>query len=107
MKTQAAASYPLGVATRDRMLTRVGYAALYTLLIILAVTQLLPLLWLMLFSLKNNQEVFNLPPFALPPQPHWENYMNVWTSGNIGRYFINSVWITVISVALTVLLPAL
>ncbi|TKH35701.1 sugar ABC transporter permease [Paenibacillus polymyxa] len=106
MKTQAAANYPLGVATRGKMLTRVGYAALYILLIILAVTQLLPLVWLMLFSLKNNQEVFNLPPFALPSQPHWENYMNVWTSGNIGRYFFNSVWITVISVVLTVLLAS-
>ncbi|WP_370875847.1 carbohydrate ABC transporter permease [Caldalkalibacillus uzonensis] len=76
-------------------------------LVFVAVVQVLPLVWLFFFSLKNNQEVFHLPPFALPEDPKWENYVKVWTEGNIGVYFFNSVWITVVSVVLTVFLASL
>ncbi|WP_370872362.1 carbohydrate ABC transporter permease [Paenibacillus zeirhizosphaerae] len=85
---------------------RTGTALLYLLLIAAAVLQLLPLIWLLIFSLKNNQEVFNMPPFAVPAQPHWNNYAKVWSNGNIGTYFMNSVWITVVSLVLTVLLAS-
>lgn len=85
---------------------RLGYGGLYLVLIVVAVIQVLPLLWLFLFSLKNSQEVFNLPPFALPERLHWENYEKVWTQGHINRYFFNSVWMTVVSVAATVLLAS-
>ncbi|XID93020.1 carbohydrate ABC transporter permease [Paenibacillaceae bacterium WGS1546] len=82
----------------------IGRVLLYAALIAAAVLQLLPLVWLLLFSLKNSQEVFELPPFALPSTPRWENYESVWSQGNIGHYFMNSVWITTASVVLTVLL---
>lgn len=85
---------------------RIGYSILYLVLFIAAIVQILPLVWLFFFSLKNNQEVFNLPPLALPTHPKWGNYANVWSQGNISRYFINSVWITVVSVVLTLLLAS-
>ncbi|WP_232735859.1 carbohydrate ABC transporter permease [Alteribacter populi] len=75
-------------------------------LLIVAVVQILPLIWLLFFSLKNNQEVFNLPPLALPTEPKWENYVKVWTEGNIGQYFFNSVFVTGSAVILTVLLAS-
>lgn len=84
-----------------------GWALLYLILIGVALLQLLPLVWLLFFSLKNNQEVFNLSPFALPLHPRWGNYAKVWTEGSIGQYFMNSVWITAVSVTLTVLLASL
>ncbi|WP_404331649.1 carbohydrate ABC transporter permease [Mesobacillus maritimus] len=83
-----------------------GYAILYLILGIIAVLQIYPLIWLVLFSLKTNQEVFNASPFALPADPKWENYATVWTQGNINLYFFNSVWITLASVALTILLAS-
>lgn len=86
---------------------RVGYAILYLILGIIAVFQVYPLIWLVFFSLKSNREVFNESPFALPTDPKWENYINAWTQGNIGLYFFNSVWITVVSVVLTVILASL
>ncbi|MFB9328848.1 carbohydrate ABC transporter permease [Paenibacillus aurantiacus] len=85
----------------------VGMALLYVVLGIIAVLQVFPLIWLLFFSLKDNQEVFNLSPFALPTDPKWENYAKVWTEGNISRYFFNSVWYTVAAVVLTVLLASL
>ncbi|WP_054956198.1 carbohydrate ABC transporter permease [Paenibacillus dakarensis] len=86
---------------------KIGYVLLYVVLIAVAAFQLFPLVWLMLFSLKNNQEVFNLPPLSLPTSPRWENYEKVWSAGNINVYFFNSVWITVVSTLLTVILASL
>ncbi|NOU98922.1 ABC transporter permease subunit [Paenibacillus sp. LMG 31457] len=91
---------------KEFMKVRVGIPALYIVLSGLALVQLLPLIWLLFFSLKSNQEVFNLPPFSLPTHPHWENYAKAWTDANIGRYFLNSVWITAVSVMFTVLLAS-
>ncbi|WP_019637245.1 carbohydrate ABC transporter permease [Paenibacillus fonticola] len=86
---------------------KAGYSILYIVLVVVAVLQLLPLVWLLFFSLKNNQEVFNLPPFSLPMNPKWENYAKVWSAGNINVYFLNSVWVTVLATALTVILGSL
>lgn len=83
-----------------------GYAILYLILGVIAVLQIYPLVWLVFFSLKTNQEVFNASPFALPADPKWENYATVWTQGNINLYFFNSVWITLVSVAFTILLAS-
>lgn len=85
---------------------KVSHLILYIILGTVALVQLLPLIWLVLFSLKDNQEVFNLAPFALPGDPQWANYARVWTDGNIGIYFFNSVIVTGSSVILTVLLAS-
>lgn len=107
MKTEAMTAYPLGgPSVMKRTGRTAGTLIMYLLLFLLAVLQILPLVWLLLFSLKNNQEVFNLPPFSVPLHPHWENYKNVWTNGNIGGYFLNSVWITAVSLVLTVMLAS-
>ncbi|WP_370454565.1 carbohydrate ABC transporter permease [Geobacillus sp. C56-T2] len=84
----------------------VGMILFYAILIALALFQVLPLVWLLFFSLKNNQEVFNTPLLSPPSPPRWENYVKVWVEGNIGQYFFNSVWITTVSVILTVLLAS-
>ncbi len=93
-------------AWSGRLPGRLGYGILYIALAGIAAIQVLPLLWLLLFSLKNSQEVFNLAPFALPEKLRWENYEKVWTQGHISTYFFNSVWMTVVAVAVTVLLAS-
>lgn len=85
---------------------KLGYGLLYIVLVLVAALQILPLIWLLFFSLKNNQEVFNMPPFSIPAHPRWENYEKVWTQGNISVYFLNSVWITAVSLVLTVILAS-
>ncbi|MGG4143859.1 carbohydrate ABC transporter permease [Paenibacillus algorifonticola] len=87
--------------------TRLGYSILYVVLTVVAALQLFPLVWLLFFSLKNNQEVFNLPPLSLPMNPRWENYEKAWSAGNIDVYFFNSVWITVLATFITVMLGSL
>ncbi|WP_058308851.1 carbohydrate ABC transporter permease [Gracilibacillus massiliensis] len=95
-----------GGQSEKSMLARIGMILLYICLIVVALFQLYPLIWLAMFSLKTNTEVFGLSPFALPQDPQWVNYLNVWENGNINVYFFNSVWITVTSVILTLLLAS-
>ncbi|MBO0999998.1 carbohydrate ABC transporter permease [Bacillus sp. SD075] len=85
---------------------RVGYFFLYLLLSLVAVIQIFPVIWLFLFSLKDNREIFAGSPFAWPVELRWENYAKVWESG-IGIYFWNSIWITGIAIILTVLLASM
>ncbi|WP_174520239.1 carbohydrate ABC transporter permease [Amphibacillus sediminis] len=85
---------------------RLGFILLYLFLGLIALFQIYPLIWLFFFSLKGNAEIFGRSPFALPEEWRWDNYLRVWTEGNINQYFLNSVFITVTAVLLTVLLAS-
>ncbi|UOE57448.1 carbohydrate ABC transporter permease [Bacillus sp. CMF12] len=89
------------------IINRIAYGIMYVFLVLVAVFQIFPIIWLFLFSLKNNQEVFNMSPFSLPENPKWENYAKVWTEGNISLYFLNSVTYTLSAVMLTVVLASM
>lgn len=94
-------------ASERSLIHRIGKAAFYALLIVIALIQLFPIYWLALFSLKNNYEIFNLSPLALPQELRFENYIKVWTEGSIATYFFNSIFYTVSAVFLTILLGSM
>ncbi len=85
---------------------RVTNVALKTLVItfLLAIT-VLPLIWLILGSLKTQTEWLNSPSWALPENfLNFENYQVAWVDGDIGRYILNSALATFPSLALIVVL---
>lgn len=57
---------------------------------------LVPIVWVMSASIKTRREVF-LEPLALPAEPQWGNYANIFESG-FHHYIWNSVIVTVGSV---------
>jgi raffinose/stachyose/melibiose transport system permease protein len=85
---------------------RIGYFVLYICLGGVALFQIFPIIWLFLFSLKDNREIFSGSPFALPSEFRWENYVKVW-EGGIGTYFWNSIWITSVAIIITVLFASM
>jgi raffinose/stachyose/melibiose transport system permease protein len=110
VKTTGSPVMKIGKSTKKEtnpFIYRTAYGLLYLFLIIVAVFQIFPIIWLVLFSLKNNQEVFNMSPFSLPESPKWETYVKVWTEGNISQYFLNSVTYTIVAVVLTVMLASM
>jgi N-acetylglucosamine transport system permease protein len=62
-----------------------------------------PLIWVVLASFKNNTEIFLGKPFALPSSFSLQTYFDAWTEAHIGRYFLNSVIVVIISTAGTML----
>ncbi|MGH7911903.1 MAG: carbohydrate ABC transporter permease [Candidatus Dormibacteraceae bacterium] len=75
-------------------------------LIVYALIVVLPVLWMLLSSLKTNHQ-FLYQPFALPTHLQFSNYARAWTADNIGRWFINSVIVVVVSTFFTVLLSSM
>ena len=62
-------------------------------LIMNAFLVLLPVFFLFNSSLRESNE-FARTPFALARNPFWENYRRVWSEGEFGAYFFNSLIIT-------------
>ncbi len=65
----------------------------------LALLMLTPFLWMLLTSLKTQQEAFQYPPSLFPSSPQWQNYTQLFTLVPFGRYFFNTVIVTVAVVA--------
>ena len=78
----------------------------YIVLIAYAVTCIYPMVWLLLSSLKTNEELFS-NTWGLPESFRIGNYVSAIIQGHIGRYFINSVIISVLAVFLCVALGSM
>ena len=80
---------------------------IYLVLGLLAVLILIPVVWVMVASVKETVEHYG-NPWALPTHLHWQNFADAWTKANMGGYMLHSVLITVMALAilLVVALPA-
>jgi raffinose/stachyose/melibiose transport system permease protein len=71
--------------------------------IVLAV-EIYPIFWLLTSSVKSSQEFLTHPSYSLPQGFHWENYVAAWTTGKMGTFFLNSLFVTLGSLVLIVFL---
>jgi raffinose/stachyose/melibiose transport system permease protein len=74
---------------------------------ILLVTQLYPLLWLLIYSLKTNEEILSGSFFSLPASPQWQNYIYAIGDGHYFRYLLNSVIVTSVTMVCIITLASL
>lgn len=75
---------------RDRLETSLTYLALA----IGASVMAFPLVWMGLSSLKAPAEVIQFPPTWWPETIRWSNYRDAWTGAPFGRFFFNSLFIS-------------
>lgn len=73
-----------------------------TFLWIYAMISLYPLLWMLFYSFKNNEEIFVSNPFGFPTVLRVGNYIKAWTQYNVPQYFINSLIVAIATVSLTI-----
>jgi multiple sugar transport system permease protein len=68
---------------------------------------LAPFFWIVTTSLKGNEDFFSFPPVWFPTDPSLTHYTGLFTRSSGGRYFMNSLIISTLSmfVALAVSLP--
>lgn len=67
--------------------------------------QLYPVVWLFMASIKPSVELAT-EPFALPQNPTFVNYIDIFNEGSIFRYMWNSVKVTVTSILLILVLSS-
>ncbi|WP_156252688.1 carbohydrate ABC transporter permease [Pseudactinotalea terrae] len=66
---------------------------------LLAIVFLVPFLWMISSSLKQNLDIFELPLRWIPDPVEWRNYIQVWTGErSMLRYFGNSTIVVVATI---------
>lgn len=83
---------------------KIGKAVLWIVLIIVAVIQLFPLIWLVDFSLGSSNEMFTNGLLIIPEKIRWDNYVKAFVDGNFLHYLRNSVLINTLAVILVVII---
>lgn len=80
---------------------------IYVALIALAISIVIPVAWVFMASIKEN-EAFYKNPWLLPEGFHWQNFIEAFRDAKMGDYLINSVMVTTLSLLflLIVALPA-
>jgi len=89
--------------TRGSLPRKIG---IYVIVLIMVGLMTYPLIWMIYSSLKTDREIY-LFPFSLPHEMQLDNWVQAWKLGNLGRYFINSVFITSVSVFLVALISSM
>lgn len=84
---------------------RLGRGAVWAVLLAALALSLAPGLYMVGLSLMDNPQLF---AGRLVPRPaHPENYPRAWVASNIGRLYWNSIYVSTISMVLTVAISAL
>ncbi len=104
MSTVVAAS-----VTRPRRLVgqraRVGQGVVWAVLLGALALSLAPGLYMVALSFMDNPQLFS--GRVLPWPPHPENYPRAWVASNIGRLYWNSIYVSTVSMVVTVAISAL
>ena len=80
---------------------------IYIVLSILAISIIVPVGWVFIASIKQNNEFYG-SPWRLPQTFYFQNFIDAWGSAHMGEYMLNSVIVTLLAltVLLVVALPA-
>jgi sn-glycerol 3-phosphate transport system permease protein len=72
-----------------------GYTAMALAVVIIGA----PLYWMLTAAFKTNAEIYTAPPTWIPLHPTIENFGRAWRSAPFGRFYINSIVVTIVTTA--------
>jgi multiple sugar transport system permease protein len=73
--------------------------ALHLVLIGVGALSLIPFIWMVSTSLKGSMEVLSVTPTFIPKAWRWENYKEAFEQVPFGRFYLNTIFVTVVRVA--------
>ena len=90
-----------------RIAGRVNRTVINLVMAALCAAILIPTAWVFMASVKTRPEFYG-DPWALPLGVHWQNFVDAFVTARMGDYFLNSVLVTVLALAisLVVAVPA-
>lgn len=83
-------------STRKRIVRAIGYVGL----VVAAAAVLLPFFWMVMSSLKTNNDVFSVPIQWIPKTFVWRNYVDIWQKSDMTTWLKNTM---ILSLAVTAL----
>lgn len=78
----------------------------YSALLLLTVTYILPFFWMVSSALKNDSQVYVVPPIWLPIPAHWDNFIHAWNSQPFNLYVFNTVFRYAVPATLAVMISS-
>jgi N-acetylglucosamine transport system permease protein len=76
--------------------------AQYVLVLLMALSVVVPVVWVLLASMKTKGEFYG-SPWTLPEGLHLQNFVDAFVDAQMGRYFLNSVMVTALALVLVLL----
>ncbi|MFR8066488.1 MAG: carbohydrate ABC transporter permease [Acutalibacter sp.] len=64
---------------------------LYVLLIIIGIIMVVPFLWMISTSLKEQYDTVKIPPVWIPNPPRWQNYVDLFTQQPMLQFMLNTI----------------
>ena len=86
--------------------SKISTKIIYIFFFFLAVVYLLPLVWVVYVSLKDDKTLF-VSPWALPEKLMFENYSFAWTAGRLGVATLNSALVCGVTLILCLLVGSM
>ncbi len=95
------------VSSQQKVVKIIVQVLLYTFLGAMALIIVFPFYWMIISSLKSTVE-YRLPvPTLFPKEIMWGNYAEAFTAANLGRLFLNTVIVGVVSTILSLVITVL
>lgn len=82
-------------------------ALLYACLLLVAVVQIFPLIWLVDFSLGSSNEMFTNGLLIIPEKIRWDNYVTAFVDGHFLHNLKNSILVNVTAVVFVIAISIL
>ncbi len=95
------------VSGRQKVGKVISQVLVYTFLIIMAVIVIFPFYWMIISSLKSVTEYRLSVPTLFPKQILFSNYAEAFTAANLGRLFLNTVIVGLVSTILSLVVTVL
>ena len=90
---------------KEKLGTKLGRLVIRVLLFSWTTTIVFPIIWVFYTSLKSNKEFF-ADMWALPTEWRFENYEYAWHTAQFSKYFLNSLFVVLLSVTLTLFISS-
>ena len=95
------------VRNTQRVMKVVVTVLIYLFLITMALIIVFPFYWMIISSLKSTVE-YRLPvPTLFPKEILWSNYAEAFTAANLGRLFVNTIIVGLVSTILSLVITVL
>ena len=85
---------------------KISTVLIYIFFIFMMVIYLAPVAWIAMTSVKTRADIYK-DPFGWPKEFHWDNYAVAWKAGKLGIAMLNSLFVCVITLVLTMLIGSM
>lgn len=70
----------------------IGRGAVFITLLILSITWIFPLYWMVTSALKDDPQIYTVPPVMIPNPAHWNNFIDAWYRLDFNTAAFNSIF---------------